>query len=113
MLLNHRRSDQISRYECGKRTPTLRTAIQLEITYGVPCRLLFPDLYERLESQIRSRAAKTSTLSSQVSDRLRQAKSDELVCAYRELLRVKPHSEEHARQVRTHVVQLTRTLADI
>ena len=93
--------------------PTLGTAIQLEITYGVPCRLLFPGLYEKLGSQIRSKASQTSTLPTDFAERLNEASSDELYCAYRELLRFEPTSEEHSRQIRTHVVKLTRTLAHL
>src|SRR5688572_3524715 len=55
-LLNHRTVNQISRYENGSRMPTLLAALKLEIIFGVPARLLFPDLHEQLRAEIRKRA---------------------------------------------------------
>ena len=113
MLLNHRTTDQISRYESGKRIPTLSTAFAMEIVYGVPCRLLFPALFERLDERIRAGAERSSTLPAVFVARLSASKRDDLYCAYRELLRAKPYTEEQSDRVRTHVVELTRTLADL
>lgn len=113
MLLNHRTTDQISRYESGKRVPSLSTAFAMEVVYGIPCRLLFPGLFERIEDRIRSGAKRSSTLPAAFVDRLGASRRDDLYCAYRELLRTKPLTEEHSARVRTHVVELTRTLADL
>jgi transcriptional regulator with XRE-family HTH domain len=47
----------LSRYERGHILPSLTTALGLEIVYRVPVAFLFPDLYEELRDQIRSREA--------------------------------------------------------
>ncbi len=47
---------KICRYEQGRRTPSLKTALALQIIYGVPVNMLFPDLYEDMHTQITRRA---------------------------------------------------------
>jgi transcriptional regulator with XRE-family HTH domain len=62
-LLNHKTTDQVSRYEKGWRIPGLKMLLQLEIIYGVPARVLYEDLYEELRKEIENRASKLTTLS--------------------------------------------------
>jgi len=52
-LLGHQNTSMLSRYEHGKSTPPLLTALRLEIVYRVPVAFLFPSLYEGLRHQIR------------------------------------------------------------
>jgi transcriptional regulator with XRE-family HTH domain len=59
-LLNQHDADMLSRYERGHILPSLITALGLEIAYRVPVAFLFPDLYEELRDQIRSREASSA-----------------------------------------------------
>lgn len=45
--------DAIGLYERGRRTPTLRVALKLEIIYRRPIAYLFPDLYASLQAEVR------------------------------------------------------------
>src|SRR5919202_4553686 len=54
-LLDQHTPDQVSRYELGTRLPTLETALLLEMIYGAPLRVLYKDLYERLQADLRER----------------------------------------------------------
>src|ERR671932_984676 len=54
-LLNHHTPDQVSRYELGTRLPTLEIALLLEMIYGAPLRVLYKDLYEQLQTKLRTR----------------------------------------------------------
>src|SRR2546421_8984869 len=84
-LLNHHTPDQVSRYELGTRLPTLETALLLEMIYGAPLRVLYKDLYERLQGKLRDRLERVP----QLHDRLAEFMSEEGVreyCAYRELI---------------------------
>jgi transcriptional regulator with XRE-family HTH domain len=55
IILGHKRSSQLSHYECGKTIPNLVTALKLEIIYRTPVAFLFYDLYRRLREEIRAR----------------------------------------------------------
>lgn len=56
MLLGHRTSAAISRYEGFERRPTLASAVLLEIALGVPMSELFPRLYEDGREKLEVRA---------------------------------------------------------
>ena len=65
-LLHHRTTDQISRYENGRRLPSLRLLLEMEYLYGLPPRLLFSDYYRQLAQMIRERAASNPALRAQL-----------------------------------------------
>ena len=50
----------ISRFESGKRTPPLEVVLAYEVVFGIPARVLFPDLYEAVEEAVMGRAAELS-----------------------------------------------------
>ncbi len=53
-LLGHKNTSMVSRYEAGRSTPPLLTALRLEIIYRVPIAFLFGDLYDAMRKQIRA-----------------------------------------------------------
>lgn len=54
-LLGHKNTAQLSRYEKGRRIPSLVTALKLEIIYATPVRALFPKLCNELKEDIQKR----------------------------------------------------------
>lgn len=105
-LLNHRNVDQISRYENGSRMPTLLAALKLEIIFGVPVRLLFPDLHEQLRAEIRERAETSRGLRNTLSP----VRGDD-ACSYSDLLSSPTRSTQDLEKVRRHATDLVRTMA--
>ncbi len=57
IFLGHKRSSQLSHYECGRKLPNLTTALKLEIIYRTPVAFLFYDLYNDLREKIRAKEA--------------------------------------------------------
>ena len=55
VFLGHKKSSQLSHYECGRKLPNLTTALKLEIIYRTPVAFLFYDLYSRLREEIRTK----------------------------------------------------------
>lgn len=51
-LLSGKTVDEISRYERGLNKPNLQTALKFEIIYRMPVKLLFPELFRKLEIEI-------------------------------------------------------------
>lgn len=51
-LLGHKTTDQVSRYEQGRRIPGLKLLLQMEIIFGVPGRVLYQEYYSELKQQI-------------------------------------------------------------
>ena len=69
--------DEVSRYERGLHLPELPTLLALEIVYGMPLRLLFPELLEqvrdRISARIESRDALAKLLlTDAIADRIRK-----------------------------------------
>lgn len=54
-LLGHKSTTQLSRYERGGRTPSLRTALKLESAYATPIRVLFSELFDELHRDVQKR----------------------------------------------------------
>src|SRR5918911_1250382 len=101
-LLNHHTPDQVSRYELGTRLPTLETALLLEMIYGAPLRVLYKDLYERLQADLRARFERIP----QLQDRLAEFVAEDFVreyCAYRELLHKGQPTPADLLKIRLHV----------
>ncbi|MDQ3802268.1 MAG: helix-turn-helix domain-containing protein [Acidobacteriota bacterium] len=107
-LLNHHTTDQISRYEKGLRLPQLETALRLEIIYGMPLRVLFKDLYEQLERDIRLRVLDSPALK-KAFEQGEDTAGD--YCAYDELARGASVSPADQARVRRHLTKLARKLA--
>lgn len=109
-LLNHHTVDQVSRYELGSRAPTLEIALLLEMIYGAPLHVLYKELYERLQADLRDRFERVP----QLEDRLGEFLIGDSVreyCAYRELLQTDQPSQAEQTKVRRHVTELAKRLA--
>ena len=52
VLLGHRHTSMLSKYEHGKSLPPLQTALLLEIALGVRLPELYPNLYNTLTRQV-------------------------------------------------------------
>ena len=112
-LLNHRTTDQISRYEKGQRLPGLKLLLQLEIIYGVPARILYRDYYEELRAGIEKRANSIRTTNSTYALPHLGPELFSEFCSHEELL-LNPHLSQTERdQVRKHVVTLMRRLSQL
>jgi transcriptional regulator with XRE-family HTH domain len=109
-LLNHKTPDQVSRYERGKRVPTLQIALELEIALQTPLRVLFNDLYEQLRSDLVEKIKSSPQLSALYDEALHNNEIGEY-CTYADLLD-KPHPSEAERtKARAHVTRLARKIA--
>jgi transcriptional regulator with XRE-family HTH domain len=109
-LLNHHTPDQVSRYELGMRLPTLETALLLEMIYGAPLRVLYKDLYERLQAEMKERFERVP----QLRERLAEFLSEDGVreyCSYRELLQPSQPAQTDLLKARRHVTELAKRLA--
>lgn len=109
-LLNHHTPDQVSRYELGTRLPTLETALLLEMIYGAPLRVLYKDLYERLQAELKERFERVP----QLRERLAEFLSEEGVreyCAYRDLIQTSHPAQVELLKTRRHVTELAKRLA--
>lgn len=54
-ILGYLPSTSLSQYERGRRLPRLETALKLEIVYRIPIAALYPELYQELKAELRSR----------------------------------------------------------
>lgn len=109
-LLNHHTADQVSRYELGTRLPTLETALLLEMIYGAPLRVLYKDLYERLQSEYRERLERVTQLQDRLAEFLNEDGAREY-CAYRELIQTGQPSQVDLLKARRHVTELAKRMA--
>lgn len=55
-LCGARSGAQISRYECGKRRPTLDNMLACEAVFGVPVKALFAGRYDKIVKSVLRRA---------------------------------------------------------
>lgn len=110
-LLDHLTPDQVSRYELGTRLPTLETALLLEMIYGAPLRILYKELYGRLQEKLRERIEHVP----KGKDRLRELLLTEdglhEYCSYRDLLQKGQPSQIDMLKARRHVTELAKRLA--
>lgn len=109
-LLDHKTTDQVSRYEKGWRIPGLKMILQLEIIYGVPARVLYRDWYEELRAEIAGRAKALQVISDTYTLQSDAAGLFSEFCAHEELLRNPRPTQAERDKVRKHVVTLMRRL---
>jgi transcriptional regulator with XRE-family HTH domain len=102
----------VSRYEHGIHLPDLQTLLALEIIYGTPLRLLFPELYEQIRAQIAGRIKSREALRLKYRDLLESDMEHEY-CGYEEIFKL-PHLPAPERdKARTHVTRLAKRLAGL
>lgn len=109
-LLNHHTTDQVSRYELGTRLPTLETALLLEMIYGAPLRILYKDLYEKLQAELKERYERIPQLKERLGEFLNEDGVREY-CSYQELLRAGQVSQPDLLKLHRHVTELAKRLA--
>src|SRR5260221_8002143 len=61
LLIGHRYTYMLSKYEHGVKLPSLETALILEIALGVRLPELYPGLYQRLQRQVLKRSRSLPT----------------------------------------------------
>jgi transcriptional regulator with XRE-family HTH domain len=109
-LLNHHTADQVSRYELGTRLPTLEIALHLEMIYGMPLRVLYEDLYERLQAELKDRFERVPQLRARLTEFLDEDGVREY-CAYREMLQTGQPAHADLLKARRHVTELAKRMA--
>jgi transcriptional regulator with XRE-family HTH domain len=109
-LLGHHTTDQVSRYELGTRLPTLEIALLLEMIYGAPLRILYKDLYERLQAELRGRLERVPQLGERIAEFLSEEGLREY-CAYGELIRTGHPAQIDLLKARRHATELVKRLA--
>jgi transcriptional regulator with XRE-family HTH domain len=109
-LLDLKTADQISRYEQGLRLPTLETALQLEIIYGLPLQILFKELYDELRTHICEHIEKNPTLKTLYATSSAEECCKEF-CAFAEILKYSRLSEVDKGKLRDHITYLAKKLA--
>lgn len=107
-LLNHKTTDQVSRYEKGWRIPGLRMLLQLEIIYGVPARLLYREWFSELQAEIAARAKTVKAISGAYTQSDNDTNFLTEFCMHEELLRSAVVSKWETEKARKHVVLLMR-----
>lgn len=102
---------EVSRYERGIHLPELEILIALEIVYGTPLRLLFPEIYEKVRARITKRI-ESSGMSKAKTLALPNGKAPEQYCGYEEMLKLPALSAVERDKVRAHVIRLMRQMTD-
>jgi transcriptional regulator with XRE-family HTH domain len=98
VLLGHKPTYQISRYETGQRIPSLKEAMKLSILYGFPVHILFNRYFRRCREEL-EKTIKQSGLANKIN--LENAPAD--YCSYLELMNSSLISERNADKVRHHI----------
>jgi transcriptional regulator with XRE-family HTH domain len=99
VLLGHKPTYQISRYETGQRIPSLKEAMKLSILYGLPLRALFKDYFRRCREEL-EKTIKQSGLADKI--KLENAPTADY-CSSLELMNSAYISERNADKIRHHI----------
>lgn len=65
LLLGHKTTHQLSRYETGQRIPSLKEAMKLSMLYGLPVRTLFSRYYHQCREEL-EKTLKDSNLDTKI-----------------------------------------------
>jgi len=111
ILLGHKTTDQISRYERGTKLPSLKTAFKLGIIYRLPIQILLDGYYEACLKEIKKRE---KSLNNQEN----KSNSDNFIipgetefCTIEETLKPFAVKESDLDKARSHIAELIRTRA--
>jgi transcriptional regulator with XRE-family HTH domain len=104
-LLGKESDAQLSRYQSGKRLPTLRTALMLEIVLGRKIRDLFPEEVEELSYRIKVRAQQRRGLQDKLNDFVVAS-----FCSFEELLNQPFITKETRMKIHRHCASLINRL---
>lgn len=106
-ILDHKTTDQVSRYENGYRIPGLKILLQLEIIYGLPARVLYREYFEELQEDIQARFRDLNL--PEARNGLGENRKIEIsphYCYYEELLRNSVLTSLERDQIRKHLLLL-------
>lgn len=105
-------TEEISRYERGLNEPILKTALKLEIIYRMPVKLLFPELFKELETEVAEIRKQYSFPDNDwFPPHTEQLKEGE-GCFYGELLKNRIPNELELRTIDKHLVNLMNSTSD-
>ena len=104
--------DEVSRYERGIHLPELETLLALEIVYGTPLRLLFPELYQQVRARITERIGGREALRAKYQALLDNSDPEQEYCGYEEMLKLPALSEAERDKVRSHVIRIMKRMTD-
>lgn len=105
-LLKHQTTDQVSRYEKGRRIPGLKILLQFEIIYGLPLRILYAEEYAELKAEIKERAESLKTINPAYISISPEAGLFSAFCSHEEMLR-NPHLSQTERdQIHRHILNM-------
>lgn len=113
-LLSQKTTNPLAIYESGYSLPTLKNALRLEIIYRTPVRLLFQDLFEKLQSEIAEKRKKDSEVSPAgdwFPKHAEQLKQEEF-CFYADILKSRMPGRSEIELINKHVVALMNTVSD-
>lgn len=112
-LLDCPTTEQISRYETGKRVPSLATAIKLGMIYSTPLSILLRPLFERAIAEIneRRRPVEQPVLPLSWAASPDEPDADLPPCVYAQLLDGAISTVREQRMVRKHVMALMRAVS--
>lgn len=112
-LLNHKTTDQVSRYEKGWRIPGLKMLLQLEIIYGMPARVLYQEWFAELQAEIEAKAKTVSAINSVYMLPMSRSGLFTEFCFHEAVLRNAAVSKPERDKARKHVVLLMRRLNEL
>lgn len=108
VILGHKNTYQLSRYETGQRVPGFKEAIKLSLLYGIPVRLLFEPYFRYCLEELEV-AIKQSGLGGKVNLQKNREVDYYLntdYCSYLELMNSSHINEHDANKVRRHIKTL-------
>ena len=98
----------------GTRTPSFKTALKLEIIYGMPIHQLFPEHYKRYQAQIdEKRRFCSSSLQVNQPEETADGLNSNHVCSAENLLAKAYPSQEDIDAARLHSINLVQKLGDV
>jgi transcriptional regulator with XRE-family HTH domain len=113
-LLSKNSTSELLHYEVGAHQPNLETALKLEIIYKMPVRMLFQNLFEKLEREIEKTKAKNASSLPKTDWFPKSAEqlAQEEYCFYAELLKSRILNDLEIRTITKHIINLNNTVSD-
>lgn len=114
LLLSHKWTSEISKYEQGVHLPNLETALQLEAIYHMPIKLMFPSLFERIKKDIAQKKEQHPQLfpdKNWFPKNAEQLEAEEF-CFYANILKSRIPNAPELQVVNKHVINLVKICSD-
>ena len=108
LLLGHKTTDQISRYERGVKLPSLKTALKLGIIYHIPIRILLYDYFEQCLDEIKEQE-RVAKIGGQAFGSKEFIRNEEIeFCTYAEKLKRLRIPQKDLDEVGSHITRLVQ-----